>query len=103
MRLSDVEMVIMGTEGWTPQAAQAFYQQILNILVNLASPGLLGHGTVTAELLNVRDQPGVTGNILAGLRRGAAVEVWGRTPKNNWLCVRAGDLAGWVSAAYVQA
>lgn len=43
-------------------------------------------GEVTAYALNVRDLPGVEGNILYQLRKGDRVEVWREEP-NHWLLI----------------
>lgn len=103
--LSEVELVIMATLGCSATQAQIEYQELEPILINLNTPGLLGYGAVTAATLNVRTTPGTGVKVVGTLTQGQKLEIWGRArnvANGLWLCVRAGSIVGWVSAAYIQ-
>ena len=99
LALSPDQMCVMAVSGITAQQAVATYNEIVPILAALAAPVPAGGGIVTADSLNVRAGPGANAAIVGKLARDAVVEVWGRTPAGDWLCVR--EPCGWVAAQYV--
>ena len=65
--------------------------------------GVTVTGTVVSEgRLNLRAQPSTTGEIVAKLASGSAVQIVGRSDDGEWLQVSAGDNTGWVSADFVR-
>lgn len=97
---SAVEMVIMATLGCSPAQAHAEYASIEAILINLEQPGPLGQGTVTAQVLNVREEHRATATIVGTLKTGDAVRIWGRTPAGDWLAID--EPMGWVARQWVR-
>ena len=97
------EMVIMATLQCSPAEAHTEYLRIEPILINLQHEFPLTLGATTASTLNVRARSTTAAASIGTLQQGAVVEVWGRTPANDWLAVRTpdGQLAGWVAQQYV--
>lgn len=94
------QMIIMVSLGCSALQAMAEYTAIESILINLAHPHPISGGIVTADKLNVRETPGANAKIVGVLALDAMIEVWGRTPASDWLCIK--DPCGWVSSQYVQ-
>ena len=99
LTLAPDQMCVMAVSGITAEQAIATYNEIVPILNALATPVPTGGGLVTVPALNVRAGPGANAAIVGKLERDAVVEVWGRTPGGDWLCIR--DPCGWVAAQYV--
>jgi len=99
LTLTPDQMCVMAVTGVTAVQAAATYNEIVPILNALATPVPVGGGIVTADSLNVRAGPGANAAVVGKLARDAVVEVWGRTPAGDWLCVR--EPCGWVAAQYV--
>ncbi len=57
--------------------------------------------TVTADLLSCRYGPGAEYLYLYGLRKGANIELIGRTDGNNWVMVKGKSLC-WVNARFLE-
>lgn len=57
--------------------------------------------TVTADLLSCRYGPGAEYLYLYGLRKGARIELIGRTNGNNWVMVAGKNLC-WVNAKFIE-
>jgi uncharacterized protein YraI len=57
--------------------------------------------TVTADLLSCRYGPGAEYLYLYGLRKGANIQLIGRTDGNNWIMVKGKNLC-WVNAKYTE-
>lgn len=101
----EIELIIMSTLGCSLAQAHAEYASIEPILINLQHPVPVGRGTVTAAALNVRETPTVKAKLCGELPAGFRVAIWGRRQTKTeglWLCVPVGEVAGWVSAAWVQ-
>jgi len=94
------QMIIMVSLGCSALQAMAEYAAIETILINLAHPHSISGGIVTAARLNVRETPGEHAKIVGVVELDEVVEVWGRTPAGDWLCIK--DPCGWVSSQYVQ-
>jgi hypothetical protein len=93
-------MVVMAVRGITAQQARATYLDIMPTLIALDILMPIGGGIVTAEMLNVRERPGITALVVGKLSRDDVVEIWGRTPSGDWLCIR--QPCGWVAAEHVE-
>jgi uncharacterized protein YraI len=57
--------------------------------------------TVTADLLSCRYGPGPEYLYLYGLKKGANIQLMGRTDGNNWVMVKGKNLC-WVNAKYIE-
>jgi uncharacterized protein YraI len=57
--------------------------------------------TVTADLLNCRYGPGAEYLYLYGLKKGANIQIIGRTDGNNWVMVKGKNLC-WVNAKLIE-
>lgn len=58
---------------------------------------------VSADLLNVRQAPGLNAPIVAELARNAEVTLLGRQDSvtSNWVYIRSGDITGWVDSRFL--
>lgn len=57
---------------------------------------------VTVQILNMRDGPGATFNVVQKLPEGASIWILGRAKGNDWFLVRdESNHAGWVAAEFV--
>lgn len=67
------------------------------------NPGTGGEvATVNVATLNVRDQPGITGNILTKISRGQSFPVVARNENGSWIQINVNGQTGWVSAPLVR-
>ncbi len=58
--------------------------------------------TITAQVLNVRDYPGVSlGSILLRVNRGATYPIIGRNSDSSWWLIDVNGTTGWVSSPFV--
>jgi len=67
--------------------------------VQPAAHDLIKRGQITASKLNVRDYPGMAGNIVGSLARDSLVEVV--TEMGKWLQILFNDATGYISRDYV--
>lgn len=84
---------------------------LLSVVAPVTASGMYGParqqgatiGTVTATVLNVREEPSTAATILTKLQQGQEVEVVGRNSDATWLFIELSDgRSAWVSAEWVQ-
>lgn len=68
--------------------------------VQESQPAVLGYGTVTASVLNVRDGASTTAPIIGQLKQGQRVKVGFK--QGGWYNIFFGSHGGWVSAQYLK-
>ena len=96
------ELVLMASLGLSPSQAAAELLRLEPALINLAHLYPVAMATVIATTLNVRELPAIDARIGGKLAADDRVRVWGQTADGLWLVIEAGDLAGWVSRAWLK-
>lgn len=91
------------TGGWYPAAYRGQRGWVLgsHLAFDDASATARRATVVPADGLNLRRTPGEAAEVVTTLPLGAAVTAAGRPTSDGWVLVLAGDLSGWVSAAYL--
>jgi N-acetylmuramoyl-L-alanine amidase len=92
-------------EGWVAgyylkKASEAKSGKASTAAIQKANHNLKQQGTVTADSLRVREGPGTSHPVIAGLKQGDKLTVL--KADNGWLNIRVGGTTGWVSQAYVE-
>lgn len=76
-------------------------KQVYPVVVTKPSTVKKKTGTVTADELNVRSSAGVSGKVIATLKKGNVIEIL--ETKNNWHRIQAKKPTyGWVSSSYLK-
>lgn len=83
--------------GWE-EILSFYYPGMTLEKIGWSGPEIEGFGSVTASVLNVREEPSVKAKVIGKLEEGQVVTVLGG---EDWLNVRAGDQEGWVRAQYI--
>lgn len=94
------ELVLMASLELSPTEAAAELVRLEPALINLQYLHLVAMGIVTASVLNVRERPNATAQVIGRLRQDNVVEIWGKSADGNWLAV-GGTQPGWVAREWV--
>ena len=95
--LNTDELTMMIALGCSADQAHAEYASIEAFLILRDHPVPVGLAVVQADNVNVRAAPSMAAKVLRQHKKGDMLQVWGRTPAGDWLCV-VGEPPGWIAA-----
>ena len=91
---------VEGVNGWA-HSNWLDVQPGLETVPVLNDDAVLSDATVTADYLNVREEPSLAGRILQIIGQGEVFAVIGRNADATWVQLNANGIPGWVSSAWV--